>query len=204
MRRRKNGTLIDVALTVSPIRNSRGQVTAASSIARDISERKRAEAKFRGLLEAAPDAVVVVNQEGRSSWSIRRWRSCSDTGGTNCWAKPLRCWCRHASGTNIRPTARVFSPILASPMGAGVELYALRKDGTEFPTEISLSPLETEEGVLVSSAIRDITERRAVEDELRHSRAVLQGLFESLPGLFLIFTSDLKIVSASDAFSKPP
>ncbi len=201
VRRHKSGKLIEVALTISPIRDSRGEVSSAAAITRDIGERKRAELKFRGLLEAAPDAMVVVNRAGEIVLVNNQVEKLFGYAREDLLGRKMAMLVPERLRDSYPADREIFhdDPSIRG-IRTGAEFWGLRKDGSEFPAEIRLSPLETDDGLLISSAIRDISARRAVEDELRRSRAVLQNLFESLPGLFLILTPEFTIFSVSAAY----
>ena len=161
---RKDGSEFPVEISLSPLETETG--TMAISALRDISDRRKAEAKFRALLESAPDAMVIVDRNGRiaivnaQTEQMFGYRRDELLGQPVEVLVPLPYRSRHGQHRQHYVEAAH-----ARPMGAGLELFALRKNGTQFPVEISLSPLETEEGLLVASAIRDISARKRAEAE---------------------------------------
>jgi len=199
---RKDGSRFWANVVITAVRNSSGILLGFSEISRDISERKETEAKYRGLLEAAPDAMVVVHQDGEivllnlqaeKQFGYRRDELVGQMVKNiipEGFAERLI-----ADGT------RTAAQALAQQIGTGIELYGRRKDGSEFPIEIMLSPLESTEGILVTAAIRDITDKKLAQEETQQQQHLLQLIIESIAdgvvvadcsGKFLLFNSAAK------------
>ncbi len=166
--RRKDGSEFPVEISLSPLQTEAG--TLVISIIRDTTARRKVEARFRGFLEAAPDAIVVVNHEGKIVILNTQAERLFKFTRANLLGMPVETLVpERFRGRHAGHRGGFFADPRVRPMGSGLELFGLRSDGSEFPVEISLSPIETEEGMLVSAAIRDITERKLVETRLRSS-----------------------------------
>jgi PAS domain S-box-containing protein len=139
-------------------------VRSTEDLALEGTERKQAEERFRELLESAPDAMVIVNEDGQITLVNAQVERVFGYEHGELLGKRVEILVpERRRGTHVRERRNFLSDPHARPMGAGLDLFGRRKDGTEFPVEISLSPLPTEEGLLVSSAIRDVTERKRAE-----------------------------------------
>jgi PAS domain S-box-containing protein len=171
----KDGHFIEVSVTISPILDAAGRIIGASKVARDITERKRAEARFRAAVEASPNAMIMVGRKGAIVFvnaqgeRLFGYASKELVGQTIERLVPERFRGKHADYRGA-----FFSDPQSRPMGAGRDLFGLRKNGTEVPIEIGLNPIETGEGKFVLASIIDITERKRMEAELRDLNADLE------------------------------
>jgi protein-histidine pros-kinase len=159
-----DGTLVHVDLTMTPTATDRGQLVAIGL--REATDRNRQARLFRGLLEAAPDGMVIVDADGIIVLVNAQVERLFGYDRSELVGEAVEILVPDRfSGMHMAFRSGYVSEPRTRPMGLAGDLHARRKDGSEFPVEVTLSPLETDEGVLVSAAVRDITERKRMQEE---------------------------------------
>ncbi len=196
--RRKDGSEFPIEIMLSPLDSDDGILVTAAI--RNISVRRDAErylaqmeSRYRGLLEAAPDAMVVVNQQGEIVLLNFQAEKQFGYRRDELLGQPVKNIIPEGFAERlIADGLRSSADALAQQMGTGIELSGRRKFGSEFPIEIMLSPLQSDEGILVTAAIRDISLRKDAEKNLACKVNELKRSNEELGQFAYIASHDLQ------------
>jgi formate hydrogenlyase transcriptional activator len=184
--RRKDGSEFPVDIMLSPMETAEGALVL--SVIRDISDRKKAheiiqrsEQLFRALFEFSPDAIIASDEDGRITGGNARVETLFGYKREDLLGQSVDILVPERFRRTHPDHRREYgSKATARPMGAGLELYGRRKDGSEFPADIMLGPVVTEKGRMVLSVIRDLSEKREAEEALRRSEGERRYLEEEL------------------------
>ncbi len=167
--------------------------TINQALRKEMTARRRAEEQFREIIESAPDAIVIVNGQGQILRVNGETVKMFGYQREEILQQPVEVLLpeRYRGGHIGHRDTYCLHP-QTRPMGVGPDLFGLRKDGSEFPLEIRLSPMKTDEGLLVISVIRDITDRREVEDTLRLQKKLLEEKVREMDDFVHVVSHDLK------------
>ncbi len=180
--------------------DSDGNPARMYGVSQDVTEQVVASRRFEAMLETAPDAMVVVGDDGiirfvnQEAERMFGYPHDELVGLAVETLMPEGVRARHQQHRK-----RYAKDSQRRPMGSGLDLVARRKDGSQFPVEISLSPMETEEGMVVTAAIRDITERRRVEQEVRNRQARIESLLANAMDAVILTDLEGRVVEWNPA-----
>ncbi len=182
---KQDGSEFPVEIGLNPIETAEGTMVLSAIV--DITERKRLEERFRQVVESAPNAMVMINASGRIEMVNAQTERVFGYSRTELLGRPVEMLVPQRFRDH-HPELRnsFFKDPRARPMGAGRDLYGLKQDGSEFPVEIGLNPIETAEGTMVLSAIVDIAERKRLEERFRQ-------VVESAPNAMVMINASGRI-----------
>jgi PAS domain S-box-containing protein len=162
---RKDGSEFPVEIGLNPIETDQGTMVLSAIV--DISDRKRLEERFRQVVESAPNAMVVVNRDGAIEMVNAQAERVFGYARAEMLGRPVGMLVPERFRDGHAQLCRAFfDEVRARSMGGGLDLYARRKDGSEFPVEIGLNRIETDQGAMVLSAIVDISDRKQKEQHI--------------------------------------
>jgi PAS domain S-box-containing protein len=197
--RRKDGSEFPLEANLGPLELQTGLFISATI--QDITARKRSEELFRLLLERAPDAMVIVDGQGVIALANRRAETVFGYQRAEMIGQPIELLIpERFRELHIELRNAYMEAPEARSMGANSELFARRKDASEFPVEISLGPLRFEAGLFIAATIQDITERKRAQEELQRSREYLDSVLNAIPDPVFVKDVEHRWVLMNDAF----
>jgi two-component system sensor histidine kinase/response regulator len=201
--KKKNGEEFWESASISPIKNDEDEITHFVAVKQDITERKLQEQRFQELINAAPDAMVIVDERGVITLVNNQTERLFGYDRQELLGQKVEILVpEDKRGAHPANRMRFMENPSVRAIGQELGLVAQAKDGLKIPVDISLSPIKTADGMLVVASVRDVTERKKAEDAIKNSEQRLAQIIDFLPDPTWVINNEGKVVTWNRALEK--